>query len=72
MEFFQKGIELMEMIVTAIGAGLTVWGLINLFQSRIGDNPNAQSTGINFFIVGVGVMAVGALLIPELAKLISF
>ena len=53
MEFFGKGIEQLEVLVIAIGAGLLVWGVINLLEGYGNDNPGAKSQGIKQFMAGV-------------------
>ena len=41
MEFFTAGVGVLKTLVTAIGAGLGVWGVINLMEGY--DNYNAGS-----------------------------
>ena len=36
MEFFNSAIEVLQTLVVALGAGLGVWGAINLFSGRLG------------------------------------
>ena len=50
MEFFTEGINTLKILVTAIGAGLGVWGLINLGEGYGNDNPGAKSQGIKQFM----------------------
>ena len=40
----------MATLVTAIGAGLGVWGAINLREGYGSDNPGAKSQGMKHFI----------------------
>ncbi len=46
MEFFNQAIDVLSMLVVAIGAGLGIWGVVNLLEGYGNDNPgaNAQST----------------------------
>ena len=46
MGFFNSAVTTLQTIVTAIGAGLGVWGLINLLEGYGNDNPGAKSQGI--------------------------
>ena len=46
MEFFNSAIDVLQTLVTAIGAGLAVWGAINLLEGYGDDNPGAKSQGI--------------------------
>lgn len=51
MPFFNSGVEVMATLVTAIGAGLGVWGAINLLEGYGNDNPGAKSQGMKQFMV---------------------
>ena len=46
MQFFSAAIELISTIVIVLGAGLGVWGAINLLEGYGADNPGARSQGI--------------------------
>ena len=44
MEFFTTAVSSLSTVVTAIGAGVGVWGVINLMEGYGGDNPSLQIT----------------------------
>ena len=46
MAFFSSAISILQTLVIAIGAGLAVWGVINLLEGYGNDNPGAKSQGI--------------------------
>lgn len=46
MEFFEASIELLQTLVVALGAGLGVWGLVNLLEGYGQDNPGSKSQGM--------------------------
>ena len=46
MAFFQQAITVLQTLVIALGAGLCVWGGINLMEGYGNDNPGAKSQGI--------------------------
>ena len=46
MDFFSSAVDILQTLVVAIGAGLAVWGLINLLEGYGNDNPGAKSQGI--------------------------
>lgn len=46
MEFFNSAIGTLQTLVIALGAGLGVWGVINLLEGYGNDNPGAKSQGI--------------------------
>lgn len=69
MEFFNEAINLLKILVIALGAGLAVWGVINLLEGYGNDNPGAKSQGIKQLMAGGGVVLIGIQLIPLLAGL---
>ena len=44
MEFFNSAIDVLQTLVIALGAGLGVWGVINLLEGYGNDNPGAVSS----------------------------
>ena len=42
MAFFASAINILQTLVVAIGAGLAVWGVINLLEGYGNDNPGAK------------------------------
>lgn len=43
MEFFNSAIEVLQTLVIALGAGLGIWGVINLLEGYGQDNPGANA-----------------------------
>ena len=43
MEFFNSAIDVLQTLVIALGAGLGIWGVINLLEGYGNDNPGAKS-----------------------------
>ena len=69
MEFFNEAVNILKILVIALGAGLSVWGVINLLEGYGNDNPGAKSHGIKQLMAGGGVVLIGIKLIPLLAGL---
>lgn len=69
MEFFTKGVDVMQKLVILIGAGLGVWGVVNLLEGYGNDNPGAKSQGMKQFMAGAGIVLLAMMLIPELKGL---
>ena len=46
MEFFTAAIGSLQTLVVALGAGLGIWGVINLLEGYGNDNPGAKSQGM--------------------------
>ena len=58
MEFFNSAIEVLQTLVVALGAGLGVWGAINLLEGYGNDNPGSKSQGMKQLMAGGGVALV--------------
>ena len=71
MTFFPQAIEVLKTLVIALGAGLGVWGGINLLEGYGSDNPGARSQGIKQLMSGGGIILIGTTLIPLLKNLFS-
>ncbi len=69
MDFFITGIDVLQTLVTLIGAGLGLWGVVNLMEGYGNDNPGAKSQGMKQFMSGVGIVLIAQLLVPQLASL---
>ncbi len=69
MAFFSSAVTSLQTIVTALGAGLGIWGAINLLEGYGQDNPGAKSQGMKQLMAGGGVILLATTLIPELAGL---
>jgi len=69
MAFFSSAIGVLQTLVIALGAGLGIWGVINLLEGYGQDNPAAKSQGMKQLMAGGGVALIGMLLVPLLAGL---
>ena len=71
MEFFNQAVTVLQTLVITLGAGLGIWGVINLLEGYGDDNPGAKSQGMKQLMAGGGVALVGMLLVPLLSGLFS-
>ena len=69
MDFFNSTVTVLQTLVTAIGAGLGIWGLVNLLEGYGNDNPGAKSQGIKQLMAGGGVALIGTTVVPLLSGL---
>ena len=69
MEFFSSAVTVLQTLVVAIGAGLGVWGIVNLLEVYGNDNPGAKSQGIKQLMAGGGIALIGTTLVPLLSGL---
>ena len=69
MGFFSSAVDTLQTLVIALGAGLAVWGVINLLEGYGSDNPAAKSQGVKQLMAGGGVILLGTTLVPLLPGL---
>ena len=58
-----------KLLDLALGAGLGIWGVINLLEGYGNDNPGAKSQGMKQLMAGGGVALIGMILVPLLKGL---
>lgn len=46
MAFFASAVDTLQTLVIALGAGLGVWGVVNLLEGYGSDNHGAKSQGM--------------------------
>jgi uncharacterized protein YneF (UPF0154 family) len=69
MAFFNSAVGVLQTLVIALGAGLGIWGVINLMEGYGNDNPGAKSQGMKQLMAGGGVALIGMTLVPLLTGL---
>ena len=53
MQFFSEAVNVLQTLVIALGAGLAVWGVVNLLEGYGNDNPGAKSQGSKIFYTSI-------------------
>ena len=71
MDFFNSAVVYCRLWFIALGAGLGIWGVINLLEGYGNDNPGAKSQGMKQLMAGGGVALIGGTLVPLLSKLLD-
>ena len=71
MAFFQSAVGVLQTLVIALGAGLGIWGVVNLMEGYGNDNPGAKSQGIKQLMAGGGITLIAIKLIPLLANIMQ-
>lgn len=61
----------LKSVVILIGAGLGVWGVVNLIEGYGNDNPGAKSQGMKQLMAGLGLILLGIVMIPVLVGMMS-
>lgn len=70
-KFFTDAINILKVVVILIGAGVAIWGVINLLEGYSNDNPGAKSQGMKQLMAGLGVALIGIFLVPKLSELMT-
>ena len=71
MDFFNNAVNVLQTVVIALGAGLGIWGGVNLMEGYGNDNPGSKSQGMKQLMAGGGVALMGTVLVPLLSGLFS-
>ena len=71
MDFFKNGVTVLKTVLILIGAGVAVWGIVNLLEGYGNDNPGSKSQGMKQLMAGIGIFIIGTVLVPQLADLID-
>ena len=69
MDFFNSAVGVLQTLVVALGAGLGIWGVINLLEGYGQDNPASKSQAVKQLMAGGGVALIGITLEPLLSGL---
>jgi len=68
--FISEAIDILGVVIIAIGGGLGIWGVVNLLEGYGNDNPGAKSQGIKQLMAGLGLILLGIFAIPQLETLL--
>jgi len=71
MEFFNSAVDVLQTLVIALGAGLCLWGGINLLEGYGSDSAANKSQGVKQLVAGGGVGLIGMLLVPLLSGVLG-
>ena len=71
MAFINQAVTVLQTLVIALGAGLAVWGVVNLMEGYGNDNPGAKSQGMKQLMAGIALIAAGVLLVPVLGQMMN-
>lgn len=69
LDFFTDALGVLKTVLILIGAGVGIWGIVNLLEGYGNDNPGAKSQGMKQLMAGAGVALVGVFAPEALAGL---
>ncbi|MCQ4021749.1 MULTISPECIES: Maff2 family mobile element protein [unclassified Ruminococcus] len=64
--FIKTSMTVLKAVICLIGAGLGVWGVVNLIEGYGSDNAGAKSQGMKQACAGIGLIVLAFLIIPVL------
>ena len=70
-QFFESALGVLKTVLILIGAGVGIWGIVNLLEGYGNDNPGAKSQGMKQLMAGIGVALVGVFAPDALKSLIA-
>ena len=70
-EFISKTVTVLKSVVSLIGGGLAIFGVVNLIEGYGNDNAGAKSQGIKQTMAGLGLILLAAFVIPVLGTMMT-
>lgn len=69
--FISTACTVLKSVICLIGAGVGVWGVVNLLEGYGNDNPGAKSQGMKQLMAGLGLILLAIVLVPVLQKMMT-
>ena len=69
--FITSACTVLKSVISLIGAGVAVWGVVNLLEGYGNDNPGAKSQGMKQLMSGLGMILLGLVLVPVLQDMMT-
>ena len=69
--FITTSCTVLKSVICLIGAGVGVWGVVNLLEGYGNDNPGAKSQGMKQLMAGLGLILLAVVLVPVLQKMMT-
>lgn len=67
--FIQSAMTVLKTLISLIGAGVGIWGIVNLIEGYSSDNPGAKSQGIKQFVSGLALIILAVVMVPILQSM---
>lgn len=69
--FISTACTVLKSVIILIGAGVGVWGVVNLLEGYGNDNPGAKSQGMKQLMAGLGLILLAIVLVPVLENMMT-
>lgn len=70
-EFINTTVTVLKTVIILIGAGLGIWGVVNLIEGYGNDNAGAKSQGMKQLMAGLALIILAVTAIPVLGDMMS-
>ena len=71
MDFFNAAVDGIKIVITAIGGGVGVLGIINYLEGYGSDNAASKSQGVKQLMAGGGIAIIAQTVVPLLKNLFT-
>lgn len=69
--FISTSMTVLKAVICLIGAGLGIWGVVNLIEGYGNDNPGAKSQGMKQFCAGIALIILAIAVVPVLENMFN-
>lgn len=69
--FISTACTVLKSVICLIGAGVGIWGVVNLLEGYGNDNPGAKSQGMKQLMAGLGLILLAIILVPVLENMMT-
>jgi len=69
--FMGEMLDILGLVLIAIGGGLGIWGIVNLLEGYGSDQQAAKSSGMKQLMAGIGVAIVGVVGVEALKDFVD-
>lgn len=69
--FISTACTVLKSVIILIGAGVGIWGVVNLLEGYGNDNPGAKSQGMKQLMAGLGLILLAIVLVPVLENMMN-
>ena len=70
-DFISKACTVMTALLSLIGGGLALWGLVGLLEAYSEGNGAGKSSGIKQLMAGIAFIMIGVVMIPALKNMMT-
>jgi hypothetical protein len=71
MAFFTSGVDMLQKLVSALGGGTLVVGLIQFMMAQKDHDAGGKTNAVNVVMGGGGLFLIGMTIVPMLKNLFS-